>query len=155
MGFLDKMADALDPITGGGAVVDIAYPRGNVRHGERVNVRVYVSSTGGQLKTNGVFVDVVAMQQGNASGWGQCPDCREQIYTTVAVNNTLVESVFPLSGPFVLEPGQSLEFEGDVQIPSGPSTNRDRYLSHIWYMRGRVDAFGNDPDSGYKEITVV
>lgn len=154
MGFLDKMSDAFNPLTGGGAVVDIAYPRRNVRSGDWIDVKVYVTSTGGEVKTNGVFVDVTANEQGRVSGYGRCPNCHDQIYTDVVVNNTLVEVSTALSGPFALPPEGTHGFEGRVQIPSGPSTHIGRTLSHRWYVRGRLDAFGNDPDSGYKEIVV-
>jgi hypothetical protein len=154
MGFLDKMASAVGPLTGGSAVVDIAYPRQPMNHRDWIRVKVYVTSTGGEVKTNGVFVDVMATEEGTVSGWGTCPDCRNQIYTTVQVKNTLVNQAYALSGPFVLPAGGSHEVEGDVQIPQGPSTNRSRQMSHLWYIRGRLDAFGNDPDSGYKEIVV-
>lgn len=154
MGFLDKMSDAFNPLTGGGAVVDIAYPRRNVRSGEWIDVKVYVTSTGGDIKTNGVFVDVIASEQGRVSGWGRCPRCHDQFYTTLEVNENLAEAATALSGPFVLPAGGSQEFEGKVQIPTGPPTHYGRTLSNRWYVRGRLDAFGNDPDSGYKEIVV-
>jgi hypothetical protein len=142
MGFLDKMASAVGPLTGGSAVVDIAYPRQPMNHRDWIRVKVYVTSTGGEVKTNGVFVDVMATEEGTVSGWGTW------------VKNTLVNQAYALSGPFVLPAGGSHEVEGDVQIPQGPSTNRSRQMSHLWYIRGRLDAFGNDPDSGYKEIVV-
>lgn len=155
MGFLDKMADAFNPITGGGAVVNIAYPRHPIKVGEWVGVKVYVTSTGGEIKTNGVFVDFKAAEQGRVNGYGRCPHCNKNGYTTVEVNTTTVDVAVPLASPFVLPSNEQRDFEGTVQVPPGSPTYRSRYIDHLWYIRGRLDTFGNDPDSGYKEIVVV
>jgi hypothetical protein len=155
MGFLDKMADAFNPVTGGGAAVNIAYPRHPLKVGEWVAVKVYVTSTGGEIKTNGVFVDFMAAEQGRVSGYGRCPHCNDNVYTTVNVNNVTVEMAVPLASPFVLGPSEQREFEAQVQVPYGSPTYRSRYINHLWHIRGRLDAFGNDPDSGYKEIVIT
>lgn len=155
MGFLDKMASAFDPITGAGAVVNIAYPRHPIKVGEWISVKIYITSTGGEIKTNGVFVDFLAAEKGRVNGYGRCSHCNESSYTTVEVNNATVDTAIPLAHPFVLRPNEQKEFEGQVQVPYGAPTYRSRYISHLWYIRGRLDAFGNDPDSGYKEIVIA
>ena len=114
-----------------------------------------MTSTGGEFKTNGVFVDFLAAERGRVNGFGRCPHCHETGYTTVEVNTTTVDVAVPLASPFVLGANEQRDFEGNVQVPPGSPTYRSRYINQLWYIRGRLDAFGNDPDSGYKEIVVV
>ena len=60
MGFLDKMKSAVGSMTGGNADVSIEYPMQTVSVGDNMHVRVVVMSTGAEVKSGGVFVDVQA-----------------------------------------------------------------------------------------------
>ena len=61
MGFLDKMKGAVSAVTGGGADVSIEYPMQPVKPGDTMHVKVTVMSTGGEIKSNGVYVDIQAL----------------------------------------------------------------------------------------------
>jgi hypothetical protein len=59
----------------------------------------------------------------------------------------------PVGPAFVLQPNETKVFEATIQLPMGqPSYNGQ--VRHEWKVRGRLDAFGNDPDSGFKVIEV-
>ena len=46
-------------------------------------------------------------------------------------------------------------FDGVMTLPSNTQPSFDGALcDHGWGIRGRLDTFGNDPDSGYKSFRV-
>ena len=76
MGVFDKLKSAGQAMTGGSAKVSIEYPLQTVFPGEPVAVRVTVmSSASGEVKSKGVFVDLLAEEHLNGGNM-QCPHCR-------------------------------------------------------------------------------
>src|SRR5687768_16830112 len=62
MGLFDTFKGMVQAVTGGAARVAIEFdPLGFA--GEEVRVRVSVASTGGEVKSQGVFVDIIASEQ--------------------------------------------------------------------------------------------
>jgi hypothetical protein len=55
---------------------------------------------------------------------------------------------------FVLKSDEHKVIEATVTIPPGQPTYHGT-IDHIWEMRGRLEAFGNDPDSGYRQVQVT
>jgi hypothetical protein len=60
----------------------------------------------------------------------------------------------PLSGPIQFWYGQIMVFDGYLTIPPNAQPTYLGSFRHEWEVRGRVDAFGNDPDSGLQPIVV-
>jgi len=61
---------------------------------------------------------------------------------------------FELCGTF-LGANETKLIKGSVKLPDAlPATSREELGCH-YRIRGRMEAFGNDPDSGYKEIQVA
>ncbi len=48
-----------------------------------------------------------------------------------------------------------LSSKGQITIPgeAQPSYNGTK-ATHTWSIRGRIDTFGNDPDSGWQPLSV-
>src|SRR2546427_6329423 len=67
MGVFDKLKTAAQTMTGGAAKVSIEYPSQAVYPGEGMNVRVTVMSSGGEVKSKGVFVDLLAEEKVSGS----------------------------------------------------------------------------------------
>jgi hypothetical protein len=153
MGFLDKMKGAVNAMTGGGADVSIEYPMQAFKIGDTLHVKVTVMSTGGEIKSNGVYVDVRAREHGTVSARSTCRNCHQSSSSSVNISNTTVEQQIPIAPAFVLGANERKEYEADIQLPNGQPTYRGS-IDHDWQLRGRLDAFGNDPDSGFKNIDV-
>lgn len=145
MGFLDKLKSAGSAMTGGSARVSIEYPHQPLRSGDPLSVKVTVVSMGKEVKSAGVFVDITAAETGQV----QCNQCQNH----VSVNRETVNQSIPVGSAFVLQPSESKTFEGTVQIPMGQPTYNGQ-IRHEWKIRGRLEAFGNDPDSGFQVIEV-
>jgi len=145
MGFLDKVKSVGTAMTGGAAKVSIEYPFQTVKPGESLPVKVTVVGLDKEVKSNGVFVDIQASEAGQV----KCNKCGQM----VQLRHDTVKQAVPVGPAFVLQPNETKVFEATIQLPMGqPSYNGQ--VRHEWKIRGRLDAFGNDPDSGFKVIEV-
>lgn len=149
MGFLDKLKGAVNAVTGGAANVTIEYPQQTVFPGDTIPVRIVAVSTGAEVKSKGIFVDLVTTEEIklNRGEFG--------VENHLHLKGETWSQPVQIAPAFVLPPGQTMQFEGRVQIPANaPPTTQGKHVALTWLIRGRVEAFGNDPDSGYKPITV-
>lgn len=145
MGFLDKMKSVGSAVTGGAARVSIEYPHQPMRSGDSIAVKVGVISSGKEVKSGGVYVDIFASETGQV----KCKHCGQM----TNVSNETVKQSIPIAPAFVLQPNESKVFESTVQVPGGQPTYNGQ-LRHEWKIRGRLESFGNDPDSGFQVIEV-
>jgi sporulation-control protein spo0M len=150
MGLFDKLKDVANLVTGGAAQVSIEYEPRVAFPGENVSVRITATSTGAQVKSGGVFVDLRAVEtvrlpRGVATGVDQA------IHTT----HTSFEQQFSIAPAFTLAPNETKEFEGVVRLPSNMQPSFEgHYTQHEWSIRGRIEVTGNDPDSGFMVFRV-
>jgi len=155
MGLMDKLKTAVNTVSGGSARVSIEYPPHSVYPGESVPVRVTVMSGGGEVKSNGIFVDLLAVETVTGSDKVTCPRCRNQWSDPINKRNEVVKQSIPLAPAFVLNGNETRVFEGQIQVPGGsPPSYTGTAARFEWTIRGRLEAFGNDPDSGYQSLRV-
>jgi hypothetical protein len=145
MGFLDKMKSVAQAATGGAARVSIEYPSGSVKVGAPLPVKVSVVSTGGEVKSGGIYVDLIAKEHGSV----KCNHCGQQ----ANVHRDTINQSFAIAPAFVLGANESKVFEGTINLPAG-QPSYSGVVTHEWSIRGRMEAFGNDPDSGFQRIEV-
>jgi hypothetical protein len=159
MGFLDKLKGAMQAVTGGGAKVTIEYSQGLLQPGMPLHVRVTATSTGRELKSGGCFLDVAGVETvqlkdvmpSNYHGAQPAQHVPVDVGTTA---DTFRQS-FQIAGGFVLAPNETKVFEGQFVLPPGSQpTFQGKNSAHQWTVRGRVEAFGNDPDSGFLPFRV-
>ncbi len=154
MGLMDKLKGAANAITGGGADVSLEMPPGPFRTGEQVKVKVTVRAKGAEIKSGGVFVDIRALERGTVRSTQLCNTCNRSLPSTVTVSRTTVEQQLTVHPAFVLKKDETKVVETTVTIPPGQPTYHGT-LDHVWEMRGRLETFGNDPDSGFRQIVVI
>lgn len=132
MSILDKMKGALNTVTGGAAEVALVY-EGAFAPGATMKVKVTVTSTGAPFKAHGVFVDLRAKKThavGQVTG------------NLLAADDKSIQ----LFDDFELAAKESRSFDGEIEIPGDIDAALD------WEIRGRAEAFGNDPDSGFRDV---
>jgi hypothetical protein len=62
---------------------------------------------------------------------------------------------FQIAPAFVRSAGESRQFEGTIRLPQGiQPSDAGRHEQYSWFIRGRLEAWGNDPDSGYQPLPV-
>lgn len=159
MGFMDKLKAAASAVTGGAATVTIAYEPQVAYSGDTIRVRVTASSTGQEVKSKGVFVDLqgreeIRIPRSAVSGMAATKGGQTwsgDVHTWKATH----EQSFQIAPDLVLAPNETKQFEGSVQLPPGLQPSyRGAYAEHKWEIRGRLEAFGNDPDSGWQPLWV-
>lgn len=149
MGFLDKIKAAANAVTGGAAKVTIEYQPQVVFAGDTVQVKIRATSTGGELKSKGAFVDLRGLEG---------VDVDHNIAGTnidVRLSKTTFEQSFQIAPAFVLPPNETKEFAGTFQIPpTVQPTYKGAYAEHKWQLQGRIEAVGNDPDSDWQPLRI-
>ncbi len=149
MGLLDKLKDAANLVTGGAARVTIEYSQEMYR-GDDIPVRVTTTSTGSAIKSDGVFVDLRAVETVNVPR-GATAGMEHSVQST----HTSFEQEVRIAPAFTLGANETRVFEGVVRLPANAQpTFVGRYTQHEWSIRGRLEAKGNDPDSGFLVVHV-
>lgn len=131
MGIVDLMKGAVDSVTGGGAEVTLEHS-GTFAAGQVIKVKVIAMSTGNDIKVKGAYID---LRGRGKSAVGQA---------TGAVVAT-ASHAFQIAEGFTLPAHDATAIEGEVTVP-----DIDPALD--WEIRARLETFGNDPDSGFKDI---
>lgn len=150
MGFLDKIKGAVNAVTGNAAKVELEFMPPVAYPGDRVKVTIKATSTGNEVKSGGVFVDLHGMEEikikrGAAMG----------VENDLSVQKTTLEQALQIAPAFVLGKGETKVFEGTIEIPTAAQPSyAGAFSAHSWQIRGRLEAFGNDPDSGFKPLKV-
>jgi hypothetical protein len=131
MSIIDKMKGAMDSITGGAAEVTLEHA-GTFSEGQTIKVKVTAVSTGGEVKAKGAYIDLRGRGKGAVG----------QVTGAVVAS---ASHTFKIADDFTLPPYEGTSIEGEFTVPA-----IDAALD--WEIRGRLDTFGNDPDSGFKDI---
>lgn len=156
MGVFDKLKSAAQSVTGGAAKVSIQFPLQTVFPGDAIPVTVTVmSAASGEVKSKGVFVDLLAEEHISNGGNVHCPRCGNQFSPQQGKPNKTYEQSFPVAPAFALAPGETKSFQMNLQVPGGAQPSYSGPGGHHeWKIRGRLQTFGNDPDSGFQPIRV-
>jgi hypothetical protein len=180
MGFFDKLKSVVNAVTGGAATVRLECEP-FASSGEELRVRVTATSTGAEIKSQGVFIDLIGTErvfirggmaattgptttptQSHAFGsqaatsGGQFPSGSSSAAPAdVNVSHTTFTQAFQIAPPLVLGPGETRQFEGAVRLPPTlQPTYAGHHARHDWQIRARLEAWGNDPDSGYQPVRI-
>ena len=150
MGFMDKLKGAVKAVTGGSAKVEMDYPTEAWQPGQSMQIRITITSTVGDMKTKGVFVDVRAEEVVNID-----KKASQQLEESLRLSRDTFTHTFQIAPEFVLGGGETQTFEGEIALPENvqPSYN-GKFTQHKWSIRGRLDVRGNDPDTGFKPLRV-
>jgi sporulation-control protein spo0M len=138
MGFLNF-------ITGGAAKVNIELPA-IAFPSQAVTVSIHVEAKD-NFECKAVYIDVVGNEHLSFRPQGAQQDATSS-------TNTFQQS-FQVGPGFKLEKGQTKELSGSFTLPRETQpTYHGKYGKHTWQIQARLEAKGNDPDSGWKEIRV-
>ena len=150
MGFMDKIKGAMNAVTGNAAKVTLEFSPMIAMPGDKVSVKVTATSTGLELLSKGVFVDLAGLEKikiKSGAVLGADAD--------VNVEKAVLENAFPAAPAFQLGKGESKSFEAQIQIPlNAQPTYMGNFTNHDWRIRARVQAAGVDPHSDYLPIKI-
>lgn len=150
MGLFDKIKGAVNAVTGGAAKVTIEFSPANVDAGGTIMVKISATSTGQDVKSGGIYVDLWGEERVSLKS-GSAPN----VSGDVSISKTTIEKAIQIAPALTIAANETKLFEGQVQIPAEfQPSYAGAHTQHVWQIRGRVDATGNDPDSGWKPINI-
>ena len=147
MGFMDSLKSMVNTVTGGSATVTIQLQQACVFPGEAVTFKITAKSNGAEVKSKGVYVDIFAEEKVSLRD--------EESKQEINRAKTTIQQTIQVAPAFTLAANEAKEFAGTFEFPSNAlPTFAGAFTQHRCLLRGRIEAFGNDPDSGYQAINV-
>ncbi len=143
MGFFDKVKGALDAVTGRAANVQFLYGPQILFPGEQVQLALSATSTGQKVQSKGVFIDLSA---------NEIVDFKDASDNHVRYQEQTFYREIQVAPAFVLAPNETRQFQVTLIVPAEARPSfHGKLCRHQWQIRARIEAFGNDPDSGWVE----
>ncbi len=142
MGFIDtvksKVKSTLDAVTGKAATVSLA-TQGKFAPGEIIECTLTVISSGNAFESKAAYVDLHGEDDLDEN-------VLEKAREFVMREGDPVITI-EVHGPFSVAAGETKTLTGRFTVPT------DLDLKRKWLVRGRIQAFGNDPDSAFAVIS--
>lgn len=141
MGFL---GDLKNKITGGAATVTLQVPS-SLRRGAASTVKVQATA-----KANGKVAAVYLLVRGTES-------CEFKTNgETVRESHISFEHRVTIAGAQEIKAGEVYNWEGQVELPTSTNPSLSgKLIEHRWEIQAGLDMPGNDPDSGWQNVSVA
>jgi hypothetical protein len=144
MGFLDKLKGAMQAVTGGAAKLSFEELPPILFPGEPSRFRLSATSAGAEVKSQGVFVDLLMTETAKFT---------DKNNAAVEHSEQVFARGFQVAPAFVLAPGETKVFEFTFAPPEDCRPTYDgKLMKNRWQLQGRIEAAGNDPDTGFTDI---
>ena len=155
MGFFDKLKSMKNAITGGGAKVYVETEGLDLEEAFDVTIKTQVSDA--NLKVNRVYLLVEAIEDIEIPDVDMTydEDGESERRTEIVRKQTpTLQLEIPVAGAGELQANQQYEWTTTVQMPNHALEPYDgKYCRHYYRMQAGLDCFGNDPDSGWIELS--
>ncbi|GAA4852077.1 hypothetical protein [Algivirga pacifica] len=153
MGLFDKIKSVANMVTGGAAEVVASIDHdGELVLGEPFKIRVQALAKS-NLSIDKVYLKLKSEERVEVEGIEveYEEDGEREIEHTIARKTTVTyEHELLVAGPQTLNDGETYEWEIEVSIPENNNgTYRGIHAKHEWKFFVGLDAFGNDPDTGW------
>lgn len=150
MGFLDKLKGAVQGMTGNAAKVTVEFSPPFAFPGDTVTARVTATSNGRDVESKGIFIDLRGYEEVKLPKGSHANQTDH-----IDVTKTTVENIQQIAPAFVLAANETKQVEGTFQLPGSlPPSYQGSHATHKTHLRARLEATGNDPDTGYLEYRV-
>src|SRR3990172_8139600 len=113
MGFLDKLKGAVNAVTGGAAKVTMEFEPKAVYPGDVVRVKISATSAGGEVKSKGIFVDLMGSENVKLPK-GTVQNHNEEIHAA----KPTFQHEFQIAPALVLAAKETKLFEGTFTVPA-------------------------------------
>ena len=152
MGFLSKLKSSLT-----GDWADVSLDVAPVQRGETAVVTVTVAVKTEPIRINRVYVKLRCAEEINIPNYptGKRDAEGKSIDLNVRKTENLLNEEITLADAQEFAAGSTRRFEGDLKIPAHlPASFSGKYASIKWSAFAALDMKGNDPDSGWQEVSV-
>ena len=150
MGFMDKLKNAVNSITGGGAKVTITTDKPSREAPFKVKVKAVVADQ--ELKINRVYVKLSGYETVTVHN---VKSSNDTFARDISESNNTFEQEFNIAAEQTLNAKQEYEWEAQVEFPkNSPPTYKGHSATHELRILAGLDTKGNDPDSGWIVLAV-
>ncbi len=149
MGLFDKIKQATNFMTGGGANVTIAPNGSEFDKAAPIQVKITAQIKDAPINASAAYLEIRSREY--VSFRHQVNGKDENIHKDHIGFTHKVQTVITNA----LEGNQSYDWDLEVTLPSNAQPTYHGTMGHqVWEVKGAIDAKGNDPDSGWIEIRV-
>lgn len=157
MGFFEKLRNY---VTGDDVMVSLETP--SIALPGRPLACAVIAIAKAEVESKGVYIDVNAVENVKASETASGVQFAQTTRTLPGQGNRAHEvscstytNTFQIHPALSMKQGETKQFTGTISLPRElQPTYKGRNACHIVYIRARIDASGNDPDSGFVELRV-
>ena len=155
MGFFDKIKQATNFITGGGATVEVQQiePQSVQEGFLRLQVFCYIKDA--DININNVYIIVKSEERVSVEDFDyEASDGSARRETIYREHETFRHKAIIAEGQ-TLAANQNYDWVAEIPLPPNMhGTYKGVMAGHIWEVFAGLDKSGNDPDSGWQEIEV-
>lgn len=149
MGLFDKLKQAANFVTGGGANVTITPEGAEFDKTATIRVRVTAQIKDAPLNASAVYLEIRSREYVNLRK--SINGKTENIHDEHVGFSHKVQSVITST----LEGNQSYDWTLEITLPSNAQPTFHGTMAHqVWEIKGALDVKGNDPDSGWIEVRI-
>lgn len=157
MGFFDKVKALKNVITGGGAKVYLSTTPVSLGEPFEVTIRAQVQDA--DLKIDRVYIEIEGREEVEVQDvdvvYESDGDTRRR-REIVRAQTTTVELEIEVAEGQTLDANDTYEWTVTAELPAdAPPVYQGHNCLHNYHIRGSLDCFGNDPDSGWQELELV
>ena len=154
MGFLDKIKQAANFVTGGGAKVTVETAEGTLDGSQPIAVTIHATVKDASINARRVYLKVRARETVYVSS-EDFPKDGEGGSRSFEEHHVHYDHEIDVSGEQELEANESYNWEASFTLPDHVfGTFQGRWGKHEIQIQGALDTKGNDPDSGWVTIHV-
>ena len=155
MGLFDKLKSVGNMLTGGAAEVFVEVQEdASVESPFAIRVKAMLKDQ--DLKIDKVYLKIRAVETVRIDDVPVARRSGDEIYLDnedITRSYTTYKVEVPVAGPQTLEAGQEYEWEVEIDLKDNAApTYYGHFAKHEWSVFAGLDAFGNDPDSGWVTI---
>lgn len=161
MGFFDTIKGLGRAITGGGAKVQVNIAPATTKAPFRVSVQVQVADA--DIEVKNVYLLLRSQEEVRIDKKGLMRAVSANVRDAlsdgrldgVVLREKTSDFRVNISGQATLKANQEYSFEAEVSLPADARPSyKGVKCDHVWSLQAGLDAFGNDPDSGWVEFQV-
>ena len=154
MGIFDKIKAVKNMVTGGGAKVWIEVSEPALEEPFSVTVKTLIDDA--DLAVNRVYLKIKSVEEVVVRDVEVAVESGDEIRSErrdISQSTNLFQTEINVAGADTLQAEQEYSWQVEVSLPeSALPTFEGHNANHTWYILGALDARGNDPDSGWKEV---
>jgi len=154
MGFLNKLKQASNFITGGGAKLQVQQLNQVVSEGN-IQLKVKCQISDADISVSNIYLKVRSVERVVVEDYDFDSEDGKTRRETIYRDNDIYQERLIIDNAQTLEANSNHEWNVEVPIPENAyGTYKGKHAVHVWEVFAGLDKSGNDPDSGWIEIEV-